>query len=348
MRIAIIMFARGRGGVEAAFVSYCEGLRDLGHQVVAVTAPNAAVNDDLAVLGIETHSINNWGEWDIFAVCRLRKLLLELKIDAVIAHANRAFALSRKAIKGKIPLVGVVHNYNTRRYNTADAVFTITHDLIEILVAQGLDREQIFHIPNMVDCCEIPHRRPRNNPPVIGTMGRFVAKKGFDIYIDALAILKKRGINFRAVLGGDGIEAENLKERAQTAGIADKLLFVGWVKNKKAFYTGLDIFCLPSLHEPFGIVLLEAFVFGTPVIATDSEGPKDIITPNYDALIVEKGNAEALADALTKLLQDNALADKLAANAFVKAKMKYSIEVVCLQIETALNIITSHWRNSTL
>ena len=325
------MFARGRGGIEAAFVSYCEGLRDLGHQIVAVTAPNAAVNDDLAVLGIETHPVNNWGEWDIFAARALRKL-------------------SRKAIKGKIPLVGVVHNYNTRRYNSdaADGIFTITYDLIEILVAQGIEREQVFHIPNMVACHEIPHRAARNNPPVIGTMGRFVAKKGFDIYIDALAILKNRGIDFLAVLGGDGVEAKNLKEQAQTAGIADKLSFVGWVKDKKAFYTNLDIFCLPSLHEPFGIVLLEAFVFGAPVIATDSEGPKDIITPNYDALIVEKGSAEALAGALAKLLQDSAFADKLAANAFAKAKMRYSIEVVCLQIETALNTITSRWRNSML
>jgi glycosyltransferase involved in cell wall biosynthesis len=116
------------------------------------------------------------------------------------------------------------------------------------------------------------------------------------------------------------------------------------VHDKKAFYTGIDIFCLPSLHEPFCIVLLEAFVFGAPVIATDSEGPRDIITPNYDAVIVEKGNAEQLADALAALLQDSVRADNLAANAFVKVKMKYSIEVVCLQIEAALNEIVKRWR----
>lgn len=340
MRIANIMFSKGGGGIEKAFVDYCEGLRDLGHQSIAVTAPHAMVNSELAELKIETHPVHNFGEWDFCAVRRLRKLLLELKIDIVIAHANRAFGLSRKAIKGKIPLIGVVQNYSTSRYRDADGVFTTTHDLIDTLVQQGIGKERVFHIPNMVKCLELPHRGTRNTPPVIGTMGRFVAKKGFDVYIDALQIIKNRGIPFKAVLGGDGAEGESLKNRAEAASLTEQLTFPGWVQDKKAFYTSIDIFCLPSLHEPFGIVLLEAFKFGTPVIATDSEGPRDIITPNYDALIVEKGNAEQLANALEILIKDQAQSDKLAANAFAKVRTKYSQEVVCRQIEMAVNIVT--------
>jgi glycosyltransferase involved in cell wall biosynthesis len=339
MRIANIMFSKIGGGIEKAFVDYCEGLRELGHQVVAITAPGALVNAELAALKIETHSINNWGEWDLFAVNSLRKLLKQLETNIVIAHANRAFGISRQAIKNKIPLVGVVQNYNTRRYNAADGVFTTTNDLINTLIWQGIDKEHIFHIPNMVVCRELPHRHARNNPPVIGTMGRFVAKKGFDVYIDALQILKDKGIEFKAVLGGSGAEEKALKARAKKAGLESQLSFTGWVENKKGFYTGIDIFCLPSLHEPFGIVLLEAFTFGTPVIATDSEGPRDIITPGQDALIVDIGSAGQLADALEKLIKEPATCDKLAANAFAKTRTKYSQEVVCRQIEAALNDI---------
>lgn len=346
MRIANIMFSKGGGGIEKAFVDYCEGLRDLGYQIVAVTSPSAMINAELTELNIETHSMSNLGEWDIFAVRRLRKLLLELKIDVVIAHANRAFGLSRKAIKGKIPLVGVVQNYSTDRYNAADGVFTTTHDLIDVLVKQGITKERVFHIPNMVKCLELPHRADRNNPPIIGTMGRFVAKKGFDIYIDALKILKNRGVQFKAVLGGDGVEGDSLKSRAQSAGLGEQLTFLGWVQDRKSFYTNIDIFCLPSLHEPFGIVLLEAFTYGAAVVATDSEGPRDIITPNYDALIVDKGNAIQLADALELLLKDHVTADKLAANAFAKTRTKYSQEVVCRKIELAINAILERMRTS--
>jgi glycosyltransferase involved in cell wall biosynthesis len=306
------------------------------------------VNSELSELNIETHSIGNMGEWDFFAVLRLRKLLLELKIDVVIAHANRAFGLSRKAIKGKIPLVGVVQNYNTSRYNAADIVFTTTYDLIETLANQGIPRENLFHIPNMVKCGELPHRNVRNQPPVIGTMGRFVAKKGFDVYIDALKILKDKGIAFKAVLGGNGAEENALKTHAKDAGLDGQLTFSGWVMNKKEFYTGIDIFCLPSLHEPFGIVLLEAFAYGAPVISTDSEGPRDIITPNYDALIVPKGDAAQLANALENLLKDPVTCDKLAANAFAKTRTKYAQEIVCKRIEEAINILMERVREKSL
>lgn len=348
MRIANIMFSKGGGGIEKAFVDYCEGLRDLGHQSIAITAPNAMINSELGELAIETHCISNLGEWDFFAVRRLRKLLLELKINVVIANANRAFVLSRKAIKGKIPLIGVVQNYSTSRYNEADGLFTTTHDLIDVLVKQGIPKDHVFHIPNMVKCLELPHRPYRNNPPVIGTMGRFVAKKGFDIYIDALKIMRNRGVEFKAVLGGSGEEEGSLRSRAEAAGLNGILTFLGWVKDRKEFYTSIDIFCLPSLHEPFGIVLLEAFTYGAPVVSTNSEGPRDIITPNYDALIVEKGNAKQLADALEVLLKDQAESDKLAANAFAKARTKYAQEVVCRRIEVAINATLERMRLQTL
>ncbi len=339
MRIANIMFSKGGGGIEKAFVDYSEGLRDLGHEVISITDPAAMVNAELAELKLNVKSVGNLGEWDILAARNLRKLLLGLKVDAVIANANRAFGLSCKAIKGKIPLIGVVQNYSTSRYNVADAVFTTTHDLINTLILQGIDKDRIFHVPNMIKCTELPHRKPRNNPPVIGTMGRFVAKKGFDVYINALKILKERGVEFKAVLGGNGEEENNLKKRARSAGLDGQLNFPGWVKDKKEFYTGIDIFCLPSLHEPFGIVLLEAFTFGTPVISTDTEGPHDIITQNYDALIVKKGNAEQLADAMEMLIKQPATCDKLAANAFAKVRTVYAQEVVCKSIEDALKKI---------
>ncbi|MEZ5691605.1 MAG: glycosyltransferase family 4 protein [Rickettsiales bacterium] len=339
MRIVNIMFSKGGGGIEKAFVDYCEGLKELGNDVFAVTVPSAMVNDELMELGIETHSINNLGEWDIFAAGSLRKLITSLQADIVIAHANRAFGLARKAIKGKIPLVGVVQNYNTRRYNEADGVFTTTRDLINTLVAQGIDENIIFHIPNMIKCLELPHRSERNNPPVIGTVGRFVAKKGFDIYIESLKILKERSVEFKAVLGGSGEEEMSLKGMADRAGLDDELEFIGWVKDKKDFYNNIDIFCLPSLHEPFGIVLLEAFNYGVPVVATDSEGPRDIITAGTDALIVEKGSAEQLADSVEILINDVSKANDLAANAFAKTRIKYSQKVVCKQIEKALERI---------
>ena len=346
MHIVNIMFSRGAGGIEQAMIDYCEALRLRGHRVTALLYPGAYVEQPLRQHGVHTITMRNLGEWDYIAAYRLRKCMEELAPDIIIAHANRAYGIARKAISGSFPLVGITHNYSTSRLTQADAVFATTHDLIHYVVKQGVPEERIFHIPNMIHCNELPHRGDRHDPPIIGAMGRFVAKKGFDIFIDALRILKERGYEFKAILGGSGEEAEKLKKQSKEAGLNGTLSFPGWIQNKRDFYTHVDIFCLPSLHEPFGIVLLEAFTYGAPVVASDSEGPRDIITPNYDALMVRKGDAEEMANAIAKLLQDPQLSFSLAANAFAKTKMKYSIEVVGERIEQACKVILGRWKPS--
>jgi glycosyltransferase involved in cell wall biosynthesis len=345
MHIVNIMLSPIGGGIEQASVDYCEGLKNRGHRLTAVTHPKAVINPQLAALGIDTIRLRNIGEYDLFAIAHLRRELRKLNPDIVIAHTGRSFAIARKAVKGLCPLVGVAHNYNKRvgRIIKGDAAFTTTHDLITHLAAQRIAPERIFHIPNMVRCEALPVRPPRHATPVIGTMGRFVEKKGFHIYIEALKILRARGYNFRAVLGGVGEEEARLRALTEEAGLADILTFPGWVEDKRAFYTGIEIFCLPSLHEPFGIVLLEAFIYGTPVVATDTEGPSDIITANFDALIVKKDNPAELAAALAQLLDDPHQAASLALNAFVKAKTSYSIESVSERIEKALAVIIGRW-----
>lgn len=335
MHIAIMMFAKYGGGIEQAFVDYCEGLRDRGHQVSAVVYPGSWAADRLKEVGIEPIGLRNFSEYDVIAVMRLRRLLKSLAPEAIITHGNRATGMAIKAKTG-IPVIGVVNNYSTRRYSLADAAFTTTRDLVATLVDQGIAKDRVFLIPNMVKVVELPHRDARHQPPVIGTMGRFVKKKGFDTYIHALAILKKRGIEFKALLGGSGIEEGALRALAKEHELSSVLEFTGWIENRHDFYQRMDIFCLPSLHEPFGIVLLEAFANGVPIISSDSEGPKDIITPNYDALIVEKANAAQMAEAMEKLIKNPAKCEELAANGFAKVKSVYSLDVVAIKIEEAL------------
>lgn len=336
MRVAVIMLGRHAGGIEQALVDYARALRLRGHDVVAVVGPTAWVNAQLAENEIPTHHLTQRSFWDIFAIWRLRSLLTGIKPDAVITHGNRAFSLSKYAC-GCVPLLFVANNYSIRCLKKAAGVLTVSRDLSEYVAGRGIDRDKIFHIPNMIECATaLPLRPARRQPPVIGAMGRFVAKKGFDVFIRALALLKQEGIAFRALIGGDGEEKETLHALVQELRLAEQVTFTGWVKDKQAFYRDIDIFCVPSLHEPFGIVLLEAFSAGVPVVATDSEGPSEIIEPGFSGLLAEKGNARALADQLSHLLKDDALAQKISEQAFLKVKKHYSMEVVGERIEQAI------------
>jgi glycosyltransferase involved in cell wall biosynthesis len=259
----------------------------------------------------------------------------------VIAHGNRAQHFAKKAIAGEIPLVAVAHNYSFKELDGCDAAFALTRHMIgEIAASEStIHPDTVYHVPNMI---EIPGgfiRSVWKEPPLIGTLGRFVEKKGFDLFLQALAELKKQGYEFRAVIAGDGPEKRNLKKLAKTLELENDVSFPGWADDASDFLKKIDIFCLPSRHEPFGIVLLEAMVAKLPIVSTDVEGPSEILRPGTDALVVPSESAELLAEALQWLLEDQDRARSMASDAYFSVRKHFSRERVCEYITGLLEII---------
>lgn len=312
MRIVNAMFGRKKGGIEQAFIDYSLALMREGNEVLSLAHPDAAILPQLASHAIHPVTIKNVGQWDLWAVRKLRRILHDFKPDAIITHGNRATILLKKAAAGRFPLVGVCHNYHLKHLVGCDGLLTITKHLQETVIASGQPAETVYVIPNMVTLPkEKPCRPTWRTPPVIGAMGRFVAKKGFNVFIEALALLKQEGLAFKAILGGGGEEEAALRQLAEQRGVGAELSFMGWVEDKDAFYQQCDIFCLPSLHEPFGIVLLEALLQALPVVTTASEGPREIVEHEKDALMVPVNDAVALAAALRQLLTNPVLAERI-------------------------------------
>lgn len=329
MRIFNMMFSCGKGGIEQSFLDYTKGLLQQGHHVTAIVHPDAEIINELVRLRVSVKRVANFNQWDPFAVCGIKKLIeSNLQPDVIIAHGNRAISLAKKANKKKrAPIVGVCHNYSIKYVRDVDAVFTVTDEIRNLVIKQGNDADKVFHMPNMIDVSSADNTiKLANKVPVIGSVGRFVNKKGFDVFIKAISILKERGVEFKAVLGGDGDLFDDLEAYAKKHNVNDVLEFAGWVEDKHKFFRKLDIFCLPSRHEPFGIVLLEAFVNRAAVVSTASEGPLEIITPDKDAVIVAIDDAEAMANAFDKLLANPELRKTMTDNAFVKVNKNYSID----------------------
>jgi glycosyltransferase involved in cell wall biosynthesis len=174
--------------------------------------------------------------------------------------------------------------------------------------------------------------------PTIGSMGRYVHKKGFHIYLEALAILKKKEIKFQAVLAGKGAEESALQEQAKNLNLNDILTFKPWISDKNKFYKNIDIFCLPSLHEPFGIILLEALLAGKACAVAESEGPSEIIKSQEHALTCPINDAKALAKILETLINNPKVAQKTAEKAREAAE-PFLQEHVSKSIKDALSSI---------
>jgi len=346
MKIANAMFGKGLGGIEQAFVDYASALKSEGHSVINLVRPGSRIIDDLWPVARRIYQVLSLGGWDYFSVYRIRKILADFRPDAIITHGSRAFTLVEKANSLRMPIIAVTHNYNFKRLISADAFFCITTHLEKSLIAEGIDERKIYRIPNMVKAETAAFNFPgwQGRRPIIGTMGRFVKKKGFDNFIEALVILKSRNVDFSAIIGGNGEEEEHLKNMVQKFGLADHVIFGGWVRDKKAFFDTIDIFCLPSLHEPFGIVLLEALAHGKPVASSDSEGPSEIIRHEENGLIFHRGDAGQMADALEKLIKNQQLAEWVADGGYKTARLEYDQKSIGRKISIALEKIMKNQR----
>lgn len=149
------------------------------------------------------------------------------------------------------------------------------------------------------------------NKKTIGFCGRIVEEKGITVLIDAFAKIKKSIPEATLIIGGDyenvagGSIFQILKKEIEDKKIKD-IEFIGKIpeEDMSSFYTGLDVFVLPSINptEAFGLVQIEAMLCGTPVVASDLYGVRTIIENTKMGLVSKKGNSTSLADCIIQVL----------------------------------------------
>lgn len=160
---------------------------------------------------------------------------------------------------------------------------------------------------------EIGPRR-RADPPLVLSISRHDGRKGLDGLLDALALLRDRGVPFRARLTGGGILLGAHRAQARRLGLEDRVEFPGRVPEVMPHYREADVYVLPSTQEGSGSVsVLEALQAGCAIVSTDVDGMPEDLTHERDALLVPPSDAGALADALQRLLVDPGLRERLGA-----------------------------------
>ena len=337
LRLVNAMFGPKLGGLEQVFVDYSEVLAARGHAMTNFVVPGALCAPPLRELGQTVVETGNFGQWDPLAVWRLRRDLKRLRPDAVIAQGNRAIALMRPAARGVAPLVAVNHSINVKRTIGADFVIAINDDMARRLVAAGQPENRVAKLFNMIRRPpSLPAPAAPRVPPVLGAMGRFVPKKGFDVFLSALAVLKSQGRPFRAILAGDGELDAALKAQAAALGLEAHVSFPGWVRDKDAFFSAIDVFAFPSSHDVCPVVLLEAFLAAKPVVLTDCPGPREISSDGLDSLLFPIGDAPALADRLARVLDEPGKAERLGLAAQQKILAAHTFEQAGARLEAIL------------
>ena len=152
-----------------------------------------------------------------------------------------------------------------------------------------------------------------DRPPVIGMAGPLEIVKGAAFFLRACHRVIEAGHNIRMVIAGSGPEERSLRQLASSLELSRRLTFVDGGVSMAGYISAIDIFCLPSLQQGLGVMMLEAMALGRPVIASGVGGVVSVIQDNVTGLIVPPSDSRSLADRIIELLQNRERARTIAA-----------------------------------
>ncbi len=181
---------------------------------------------------------------------------------------------------------------------------------------------------NGVPAPDGPPSDPPVDPPRLVCLGRLHEEKGFDVALAAVDRLAPRWPRLEIVLGGEGPARADLEEMAAKGRLAGRVSFPGWVDPDAvhALLASATVVPVPSIHEGFGLVALEAALAARPVVASRVEGIPEVVVDGETGLLVAPGDADALAAAIEVLLADPARARALGARARELAIERFGVE----------------------
>ncbi len=159
-------------------------------------------------------------------------------------------------------------------------------------------------------------------------VGRLVYEKGVQTVIEAMPLIMNKIPDVTFVVAGSGPHLNQLKSLVSAFDLDDKVRFVGHLDTDAlcAFYKCADLTVVPSLYEPFGMVVLESMAMDTPTIVADTGGLSEIVVHEETGLKFEPGNPDSLAEAMLRILQDGELASRLTSDAMAYMGNQYNWE----------------------
>ncbi len=208
-----------------------------------------------------------------------------------------------------------------------ETVYKIPRDKIKIIYnGVSLENYQTEKSPEAVRSFRNQFAEPQGK--IVFFVGRLVQEKGVQVLLEAVPEITTYYPKTKFVISGKGPMMEELKNKAVTLGIEDKVIFTGYIddETRNLLYASSDVAVFPSLYEPFGIVALEGMATETPVVVSDTGGLSEIIDHGRDGFKTPPGSADYLARDILKILTDENTARKLSQRAYQKVKELYSWE----------------------
>jgi glycosyltransferase involved in cell wall biosynthesis len=317
-----------RGG-QNQFLLLLKGLYERGHAAELLAAKGSSLGYRAEKAGICVHYTSRHS-LRITAARKVHRLMSDGRFDLV--HVNESHALSAAWMARahrQVPLlisrrVGFplgTGYFSRARFRAAARIVANSNWVAEQAAASGAPKEKLVVIYEGVEIPPLPSLGARcadrmrwgiaDQDRLLGCAGVLLDDKGQEWVIRALSRLREDFPKLKLLLVGEGPDRERLQKLAADLKVLDAVIFAGFVKDVESFYRAIDLFVFPALFEGLGTSLLAAMAHGVPSVTYFGCALGEIVEDGKSGLQVDPRNAEALADALRKILRDDNLAAQL-------------------------------------
>jgi glycosyltransferase involved in cell wall biosynthesis len=319
------MLGKGLGGLEQVFLDYQPILEAYvaahGGAAKGVVRAGGKVAAQQAARVPPFATMPAYTDWDPLTLGAARKLVAVTAPDLILSHGQRPARLLAKVAPSQAVLAICVHKPAFDIETTRTHYLCVGRHLADLAIERGVPAQRVHFLPNAVKppvVLATPFEGGVRAPRIVAA-GRLHPKKGFDVLIAALAILRDQGREFDCEIAGEGDERARLEGLIAQHDLAGRVRLVGWRDDVSAFLATGDVLAFPSYQEGFPLVLLEAMAVGLPVVSAAIPGPVEMIVDGVDGVLVPPGDPSALAQGLAGLIAapENALALGVAARAKV-------------------------------
>jgi glycosyltransferase involved in cell wall biosynthesis len=361
LKILQISSAQSFGGGERHVADLANSLSARGHDVYAALRPTSPLLRKLHQLpqaNLRTLPLRN--ALDVPSANELARFARHIGIEIIHAHMARDYPLAAFAARGK-PLAKLIltrhvlfplNRFQSRVFSRVSRVIAVSEAVARQLEAQQLlQPERISVVRNGVDVERLNEARRISNRTalcrswgfpedclLVGTVGELNPLKGHDDFIRAAAIVVASYPQARFLIAGGDPSSDNKTSRSLKYLIAelslqDRIRLLGQVEDVAPFLAAMDVFVSASQTESFGLAMVEALASSLPVVATDTKGAQEIIRDGETGFLVPVGQSAALAKAISRLLIDADLRERMGQLAYRDACERFQLENMVDAIE---------------
>jgi glycosyltransferase involved in cell wall biosynthesis len=343
------------GGAERYVVDLARELRQRGSEVAVACSVAGPLGADLARAGIPVHGLSDHlakRRFDLRYALALRDLVRAGGFELVHAHLYASIAAAAFATAGtSSPLVVTEHTeapWRGRRarlasrlaYRRAARVTAVSEAIRDVIVDDfGEPSRKVAFVRNAVAAHDgsapdaLPPSCQDEDAMLIGRVGRLQPEKGMEVFLDAAARLAPDWPRAQFLVIGDGPLRDPLERQAERLGVADRVHFLGFRRDGRAIIANLDVLAISSHSDGSPLAIVEAMLAGVPVVASETGGIPDQVRDGVDGLLVEPGDADALAGALECLFRDEDRISSMGAAARRHAEVEFGYARMVDRIE---------------